>query len=206
MHPRIPLAFLAARARCWLMVTLSSTRTPRSLSAEIRISPLHKPHCWEGHGQETPHRTKAGKHLARSTLSGAPEPPTRRWHSLQAMATQEGAKPALSLPGAGVGAGRPSPAAPRQAAGRSLVTTQDPLLESYKPVLSSEHHSRGESGGDKRGASPFRGLGPAPQHAWLRGRPPHDAHPRSHSRSYSWKEPSSQLAGAPGCLPQEGSR
>jgi len=35
MHPRIPLAFLAARAHCWLMVTLSSTRTPRSLSAEL---------------------------------------------------------------------------------------------------------------------------------------------------------------------------
>ena len=34
MHPRIPLAFLAARAHCWLMVNLSSTRTPRFLSAE----------------------------------------------------------------------------------------------------------------------------------------------------------------------------
>ena len=35
MHPWIPLAFLAARAHCWLMVNLSSTRTPRSLSAEL---------------------------------------------------------------------------------------------------------------------------------------------------------------------------
>ena len=35
MHPRIPLAFLAARAHCWLMVNLSSTRTPRSHSTEL---------------------------------------------------------------------------------------------------------------------------------------------------------------------------
>ena len=35
MHPRMPLAFLAARAHCWLMVNLSSTRTPRSLSAQL---------------------------------------------------------------------------------------------------------------------------------------------------------------------------
>ena len=38
MHPRIPLAFLAARAHCWLMVNLLSTRTPRSLSAELLYS------------------------------------------------------------------------------------------------------------------------------------------------------------------------
>ena len=38
MHPRIPLAFLAARAHCWLMVNLSSTSTPRSLSAELLSS------------------------------------------------------------------------------------------------------------------------------------------------------------------------
>jgi len=38
MHPRIPLAFLAARGHCWLMVNLSSTRTPRSLSAELLSS------------------------------------------------------------------------------------------------------------------------------------------------------------------------
>jgi len=38
MHPRIPLAFLAARAHYWLMVNLSSTRTPRSLSAEYANS------------------------------------------------------------------------------------------------------------------------------------------------------------------------
>jgi len=30
------LAFLAARAHCWLMVNLLSTRTPRSLSAELQ--------------------------------------------------------------------------------------------------------------------------------------------------------------------------
>jgi len=34
MHPRIPLAFLAARAHCWLTVHLS-TRTPRPCSAEL---------------------------------------------------------------------------------------------------------------------------------------------------------------------------
>ena len=38
MHPRIPLAFLAARSHCWLMVNLSSTRIPRSLSAELHSS------------------------------------------------------------------------------------------------------------------------------------------------------------------------
>jgi len=38
MHPRIPLAFLAVRAHCWLMVNLSSTSTPRSLSAELLSS------------------------------------------------------------------------------------------------------------------------------------------------------------------------
>ena len=38
MHPRIPLSFLAARAHCWLMVNLSSTRTSRSLSAELLSS------------------------------------------------------------------------------------------------------------------------------------------------------------------------
>jgi len=35
MYPRIPLAALAARAHCWLMVKLLSTRTPTSLSAEL---------------------------------------------------------------------------------------------------------------------------------------------------------------------------
>ena len=35
MHPRIPLAFLAARAHCWLMINLLSSRTSRSLSAEL---------------------------------------------------------------------------------------------------------------------------------------------------------------------------
>ena len=38
MHRRMPLVFLAARAHCWLMVNLSSTRTPRSLSAEMLSS------------------------------------------------------------------------------------------------------------------------------------------------------------------------
>ena len=38
MHPRMPLAFLAARAHCWLIVNLSSTRTPRFLSAELLSS------------------------------------------------------------------------------------------------------------------------------------------------------------------------
>ena len=38
MHPRNPLAFLAVRAHCWLMVNLSSTRTPRSLSSELLSS------------------------------------------------------------------------------------------------------------------------------------------------------------------------
>ena len=35
MHPRIPLAFLATRARCWLMVNLSPTRITMSLSTEL---------------------------------------------------------------------------------------------------------------------------------------------------------------------------
>ena len=35
MHPRIPLA---ARAHCWLTVNLSSTSTPRSLSAQLLSS------------------------------------------------------------------------------------------------------------------------------------------------------------------------
>ena len=35
MHPRIPLAFFAARAHCW---HLSSTSTPRSLSTELLFS------------------------------------------------------------------------------------------------------------------------------------------------------------------------
>ena len=38
MHPRIPLASLTARAHCWLMVNLSSTRTSRPLSAELLSS------------------------------------------------------------------------------------------------------------------------------------------------------------------------
>jgi len=37
MQPRIPLAFLATRAHCWLTVKLSSPSTPRSLSVvEVR--------------------------------------------------------------------------------------------------------------------------------------------------------------------------
>ena len=35
MHPRIPLAFLASRAHCCLMVNLSSISTPRSFSAKL---------------------------------------------------------------------------------------------------------------------------------------------------------------------------
>ena len=38
MHPRMPLAFLAARAHCWLMVNLSSTSSPRSLCTELLSS------------------------------------------------------------------------------------------------------------------------------------------------------------------------
>jgi len=38
MHPSRPLAFLAARAHCWLTVNFSSTRTPRSLSTELLSS------------------------------------------------------------------------------------------------------------------------------------------------------------------------
>jgi len=41
MEPRIPFAFRAARAHCWLMLSLSSIRTARSFSAELlsRTSP-----------------------------------------------------------------------------------------------------------------------------------------------------------------------
>ena len=35
MHPRIPLAFLATRTHCWLMVYLLAFRIPRSFSAEL---------------------------------------------------------------------------------------------------------------------------------------------------------------------------
>ena len=35
MHPRIPLAFLATRAHCWLMANLLSTRTPRSTEQSV---------------------------------------------------------------------------------------------------------------------------------------------------------------------------
>ena len=38
MHPRMPLAFLTARAHCWLINNLSSTRTPKSLSTELLSS------------------------------------------------------------------------------------------------------------------------------------------------------------------------
>ena len=38
MHPRIPLAFLAIGAHCWLMANLLSTRTPRSYSTELLSS------------------------------------------------------------------------------------------------------------------------------------------------------------------------
>ncbi|XP_063211414.1 uncharacterized protein LOC134524983 [Chroicocephalus ridibundus] len=34
-QPRMPLAFLATRAHCWLMDNLLSTRTPRSFSSEL---------------------------------------------------------------------------------------------------------------------------------------------------------------------------
>jgi len=46
MHPRIPLAFLAARVlqlgSCWLMVNLLSTRTPRSLSTQLLLHKLQQ--------------------------------------------------------------------------------------------------------------------------------------------------------------------
>ena len=53
MHPRMPLAFLVARARCWLMVSLSSTRTPRSLSAEL-LSSRAAPACTGAWGCSSP--------------------------------------------------------------------------------------------------------------------------------------------------------
>jgi len=53
MHPRIPLAFLAARAHCWLMVNLSPTRTPRSLSAEL-LSSRSAPSLTPGRCQSFP--------------------------------------------------------------------------------------------------------------------------------------------------------
>ena len=42
MHPKLLFALLAARAHCWLMLSLLLTSTPRSLSAELlshRLSP-----------------------------------------------------------------------------------------------------------------------------------------------------------------------
>ena len=38
MYPRIPLAFLAVRAHCWLMAKLLFTRTPRSFCTELLSS------------------------------------------------------------------------------------------------------------------------------------------------------------------------
>ena len=38
MYPRMPLAFLATRAHCWLMVHLLSTRTSKSLPEELLSS------------------------------------------------------------------------------------------------------------------------------------------------------------------------
>ena len=38
LHPKIPLAFLATRAHCWLMANLMSTRTCRSFSTELPSS------------------------------------------------------------------------------------------------------------------------------------------------------------------------
>lgn len=38
MYPRIPLAFLAVRAHCWLMAQLLFTRTPRSFCTELLSS------------------------------------------------------------------------------------------------------------------------------------------------------------------------
>ena len=39
MHPRIPLAFLATRAHCWLMDNLSSTSTSRCKAALQQVCP-----------------------------------------------------------------------------------------------------------------------------------------------------------------------
>ncbi|KAK4830007.1 hypothetical protein QYF61_008177 [Mycteria americana] len=38
MQPRIPLAFFAVKAYCWLMFNLMSTKTPRSFSAKLLSS------------------------------------------------------------------------------------------------------------------------------------------------------------------------
>ena len=53
MHPRISLAFLAPRAHCWLMVTLSSPGTPRSLSTEL-LSSSSAPACTGAWGCSSP--------------------------------------------------------------------------------------------------------------------------------------------------------
>jgi len=53
MHPRTPLAFLAARALCWLMVNLLSPSTPRSLSAEL-LSSRSAPACTGAWGCSSP--------------------------------------------------------------------------------------------------------------------------------------------------------
>ena len=53
MHPRIPLAFLASKAHRLLMVNLSSTRTPRSLSTEL-LSSRSTPNLYWCHGVVPP--------------------------------------------------------------------------------------------------------------------------------------------------------
>lgn len=84
-----------------------------------KLAPCISPPCghsyWEGHSQEKPHCAKAGKHLAGSACSAVPELPMLWWHSLQTMATQEGAKPLLNFRGAGVSEDQPSLLPPRQA-------------------------------------------------------------------------------------------
>lgn len=46
MQPRRLLAFLLARAHCWRVFNLVSTRTPKAFSAEMLVSPLMCPGAW----------------------------------------------------------------------------------------------------------------------------------------------------------------
>ena len=40
MQPRIPLAFWTASAHCWLMLSFSSTRAPKSSTSLLEVQPL----------------------------------------------------------------------------------------------------------------------------------------------------------------------
>jgi len=80
MHPRIPLAFLAARAHCWLMVNLLSIRTPRSLSVEL-LSSRSAPACTGSWGYSSLGAGPCACPCWTSSSSSAPNSPASPGHA-----------------------------------------------------------------------------------------------------------------------------